>query len=195
MDTSTTENDVVIDTNEGEGETSNDTVSISKSEYEKLNQTLGSYKRELKDLRKAKEDSSKETSKTNTKSEEVSSNDSKLLERLEKVALRQANITHEDDIALAKLTAKKWGVDLEDIVSDEDFKVKLERQQRDRDNTLATSNIKGGTGSSQAKNTPEYWITKGVPPSRSDIPDRKVRAKIARAMMANTKSSKTFYND
>lgn len=195
MDTSTTENDVVIDTNEGEGETSNDTVSISKSEYEKLNQTLGSYKRELKDLRKAKEDSSKETSKTNAKSDNDSSNESKLLERLEKVALRQANITHEDDIALAKLTAKKWNVDLEDVLSDEDFKIKLERNQRDRDNALATSNIKGSAGSSNAKNTPEYWIAKGIPPSRTDVPDRKTRAQIARALMASTKSNKTFYND
>jgi hypothetical protein len=79
---------------------------------------------------------------------------------------------------------------------DYDFKAKLERQQTARNNIVATSNIRGGQGQSQAKNTPEYWIAKGVPPTSADIPDRKTRAKIARAMMANTSTGgKKFYNE
>jgi len=111
------------------------------------------------------------------------------------MALRQAGITHTDDVELAQRTAKKWGVDIDEVLADEDFKVKLERQQSGRANVEATSNIKGSVGTSQAKNTPEYWIAKGVPPSAADVPDRKTRATIARAMMTSSKDTKKFYND
>lgn len=189
------QNVVVGNNNEGEGETGEnqqetETISVSKTEYEKLNQTLGSLKRELKDLRKSKEDSSKETPKTNTESDS-----NRLVEKLERMSLRQAGITHQDDIDLARSTAKKWGMDLDEVLVDDDFKMKLERQQSARDNLVATSKIKGGGGTSQAKNTPEYWIAKGTPPTVADVPDRKLRATIARAMMSNSKSGRKFYND
>ena len=58
------------------------------------------------------------------------------------MALRQAGLSHQDDIDLARSTAKKWGVDLVDVLADDDFKVKLERQQTNRSNADATSNIK-----------------------------------------------------
>lgn len=188
MDTNETNPEVATDTNSNTAEAveTQETVSLSKSEYEKLNQTLGSLKRELKDYKKAKE----ETKETSTKPD-----DNKLLERVEKMTLRSANISHPDDVELAKSVAKKWNMDLEDVLVDEDFKVKLEKQQTSRDNLAATSKIKGGAGTSQAKFTPEYWIAKGTPPSANDVPDRKARAKIARAMISNAKSSKTFYND
>lgn len=189
MTTETSQEEVVVpETNEGEVEQEVDTISLRKSEYEKLNQDLGSLKRELKDLRKIKEDT-KETPKSNTQP------DNRLLERLEKSVLRQHNISHPDDVDLARNTAKKWGMDLEDVLVDDDFKAKLDRQQTARDNIAATSNVKGGAGSNQAKNSPEYWIAKGIPPSASEVPDRKTRANIARAMMASAKSSKKFYND
>jgi len=189
--TETQSQEVVVDTanNEGEGEVETDTISIPKKDYETLNQTLGSLKRELKDLRKAKDDT-KETPQQTTKPD-----DNRLVERLERMTLRQANITHPDDVDLAKNVAKKWGMDLEEVIGDEDFKAKLERQQTTRDNLAATSNVKGGAGQSQAKNTPEYWIAKGVPPTRNEVPDRKTRATIVRAMMSATRSGKKFYND
>jgi hypothetical protein len=121
--------------------------------------------------------------------------DNKLLERIERVSLRQAGVEHPDDIDLARKTAKKWNMDVEEVLADEDFKVKLEKQQTSRANTQATSGVKGGAGSSQAKNTPEYWVAKGTPPTPADVPDRKVRAKIVRAMMESTKSGKKFYNE
>jgi hypothetical protein len=185
----TNQEDVIVpQNNEGEGENNEgDTVSIPKADYEKLNQTLGSLKREIKDLKKPKEEP--------VTPDKTKPDDNRLLDRVEKMALRQANISHPDDIELAKTTAKKWGVDLEDILLDEDFKVKLEKQQTSRDNLAATSKVRGGAGQTQAKNTPEYWIAKGTPPSATDVPDRKTRAKIARAMMSNAKSNKTFYND
>lgn len=185
--------ETIVDSQEnnegGEGnETEVETVAVPKQDYDKLNQTLGSLKRELKDLKKSKEEP-KETSKTNQPDE------NKLLERLEKVSLRQAGIEHSDDIELARNTAKKWNMDLEEVLGDEDFKAKLEKQQTTRANKEATSGIKGGAGQSQAKNTPEYWKAKGVPPTPADVPDRKTRAKIVRAMIEGSKSSKVFYND
>lgn len=167
-------------------------VNIPKKDYDVLNQTIGSMKREIKDLKKSSETSVKKLDETSqTKPEE-----NVLLQKLERMALRQAGLTHNDDIELAKTTAKKWNMDVEDVLVDEDFKVKLERQQTTRSNAEATSGIRGKAGTTQAKNTPEYWVAKGTPPTAADVPDRKTRAKIARAMVKGaTSGGKTFYND
>lgn len=165
-----------------------ETISIPKAEWDKTNQTLGALKRENKDLKKPKE--------VAEPAQKNQSEDNAMLQKLERISLRQAGITHQDDVDLAKATAKKWGVDIDEVLTDEDFLVKLEKQQTKRSNEIATSNIRGGQGTSQAKNTPEYWIAKGTPPSRADVPDRKTRATIARAMMKNAGTSgKKFYND
>lgn len=171
--------------NAGEGnQEGGEMVSVSKADYDKLNQTLGSLKRENKDLKKPKEEV-KETPKTNQPDNSL----------LEKAYLRSAGINDPDEVKLALDTAKKWGVSIDSLVDDDDFKIKLEKVRTQKSNELATSGIKGGAGTSQAKNTPEYWIAKGTTPSATDVPDRKTRVKIAKAFMANAKSSKTFYND
>ena len=172
------------DSNDAVNENEGDFVKLSKSDYEKMNQTLGSLKRENKDLKKSKEEP-KET---------VSQPDA-VLQKLEKFALRQAGITHAEDVELARKTAKKWGVDIDEVIADEDFKVKLEKQQSARANVEATSEVKGGAGGSNAKENPAFWIAKGVPPTASDVPDRKTRVSITRAMMASAKGGKKFYND
>lgn len=164
-----------------------ETVSVSKAEYDKLNQTLGSLKRELKDVKKSKDEPITETPKSNSKPDESN--------LLQKAYLRSAGITSQDEVELALSTAKKWDVSVDSLVDDEDFKAKLEKLRTQKSNEVATSGIKGGAGKSQAKDSPEYWIAKGVPPSSTDVPDRKTRVKIARAMMADAKNSKTFYND
>ena len=114
---------------------------------------------------------------------------------LQKAYLRSAQITAEDEVELALTTAKKWDVSIDKLVDDEDFKIKLEKLRTSKANIAATHNLKGGKGPSEAKNTPEYWIAKGVPPTPDQVPDRKTRATIARAMMENQKSGKKFYNE
>ena len=118
---------------------------------------------------------------------------------LQKSFLRSAGITTADEVELARVTAKKWGVSydqLDRLVDDDDFKVKLEKLRTDKSNAEATSNLKGGGGKTEAKNTPDYWIAKGVPPSAEQVPDRKTRVTIARAMMKNAHTGgKKFYND
>lgn len=164
-------------------------VQVRKEEYDKLNQTLGSLKRENKDLKKPK-DSTQETPTPNA-------TDGNLLEKVERIALRTAGITHQDDIELAQKTAKKWGVDIDQLLEDSDFKVKLERQQTDRANVTATSDIKGsGNAPSNAKSTSEYWLAKGVPPTPADVPDSATRRKIIGDMrrQADSGTGSQFYN-
>lgn len=173
-------------TNESESSSNDEVVKLSKSDYDKMNQTLGSLKRELKDLKKPKEETREENSKTT---------DNSSVELLQKAFLRSAQITDKDEVELALTTSKKWGVPIDEIVDDEDFKLKLDKLRTQKSNELATSNVRGDGSSSSAKSSPDYWIAKGVPPTAQDVPDRKTRAKIARAMMEGAKSGKKFYSD
>ena len=194
MDTeTTTEGDVDTSNNEGEGKTEEEeVVTLKKEEYDTLNQTMGSLKKELKDLRKAQEKPKEdETPEQNQKLDDA------LLQKIERLAFRQEGITHDEDKELARKTAKKWGMDLDEVLADEDFKVKLEKQQSARTNVEATSNIKGGNaGQSQAKNTSEYWEKKGTPPTPKDVPDTTTRRKIIRDMLKTSKGDgkMKFYN-
>lgn len=191
METEIKTEGAVGDTTITEGEAAGqqaETVSVAKAEYDKLNQTLGSLKRELKDLKKAQGEAKDTPEKTKA-------GESDMAAKLEKVVLRSAGITHPDDVALAQKTAKKWGVDIDEVIGDEDFKAKLERQQGARANVEATSGVKGGSGSGQAKSDPAYWLAKGVPPTAADVPDRKARAKIVRSFMDSSRSGKKFHND
>ena len=193
---SETNEEVVVtpEENEGEVETREESITLSKSEWEKHNQTLGSLKRQLKDAQKAKE--TQETSTTNQKPDEIAL----LREKLDKQSIRSAGITHPDDVELAKTLAKKWNVDVEDLVVDEDFLAKLGKQQTSRANVEATSGIKGGGGKGAGtKSSPEYWLAKGEAPTDSDLSanniSRKDAAKIMRAFMDKKGSTKVFYND
>ena len=171
---------------EGSEQTSVETVSVIKSDYDKLHETVGSLKRELKDLRKASQETPQQTNQS----------DSALLQKVERMALKGAGIPHQDDVALAQKTAKKWGVDLDEVLEDEDFLIKLEKQRTMRSNLDATSNIHGDkTGGTSAKETAAYWFAKGTPPTPQDVPDRKTRSSIIRAMMDKGGKGKTFYND
>lgn len=190
MDTDkTTETETGTEHDGGEG-TEIETIAVPKKEYDTLNQTLGSYKKQIKDYKKALEKPEEKETPQSTKSD-----DTALLQKLERMSLRQAGITHQDDVDLARMTAKKWGVDVDEVLADDDFKVKLERQQTARANVAATSGVKGSASNSQSKQTPEFFIARGEPPTAAEVPDRKLRAKIVRAMMAGSGKGKTFYND
>lgn len=185
------------ETNEGavvtpevnEGDSKPDTISISKSEFEKMNQTLGSLKRELKDYKKASESVQETPQKTE------STDTSALLKKMENLALRAANVTHQDDVELARKIAKDTGKDIEDVLESGYFKYEVEALRTQRANADAVSNIKGDKGGVSSKTDPAYWLAKGQPPSPADVPDRKARAQIARAFMAGNGSGKKFYND
>lgn len=130
--------------------------------------------------------------KVSTKKEKKSDDEFGLLE---KTYLRSAGITDEDEVSLAKRLKKETGKDLDELIDSKYFKTELEDLRDAKASIEATSGVEGGGSESQAKNTPEYWKAKGVPPTREQVPDRKTRAKIARAMMSSAKSGSKFYND
>lgn len=185
------ENDtsVEVEATEAEAtETSTEDTPKVETPKETPEQRVARLQRQLKRARKDAgiEDAPK------PKAKEKDSDDSNLLQ---KAFLRTAGIATEKEVELALETAKKWDMTVDKLVDDEDFQVKLEKLRTSEANALATSEIKGGGNTSNAKNTPEYWLAKGVPPTADQVPDRKTRATIARAMMQNEKSGKKFYND
>lgn len=182
-ETATQETETVSDN----GSTPSELAEI-KSMLETFNNDIASLKRSVKKASKPSETPQKTESPEN----------SDLLERVEKMALRTAGITHPDDISFAQETAKKWNMDMDALIEDEDFQAKLTRQQTQRKNEEATSGVKGDKsgGTSGAKEEPGYWLAKGTPPSPEDVPDRKTRAKIMRAFMAEEKGTgkNPYYN-
>lgn len=177
----------VAGTSGGEGQAL-DKFEIAKAEYEELMRdraALGSLKREFKDLKKSLE--SKDTPEKTTQPEHS--------DLIQKTFLRAAGITSQDEVELALTTARKWDMPVDKLVDDEDFKSKLEKHRSSKANIDATSNIRGDKGKVSAKDTPDYWLAKGVPPTAAEIPDRKARAKITKAFMDSARSSKMFYND
>jgi hypothetical protein len=167
-----------------------ETITVSKKDYDVLNQTIGAQKKQIKDFQRAQEEAKRASKETSEKTE----SDNVLMQKLERMSLRQAGITHTDDIELARVTAKKWGVDVDEVLGDEDFRAKLARQQTSRANVEATSGVKGGTGGLN-KSDPNYFISRGEYPTREEMPDRKQRMKVQRAMAETAKSGKKFYND
>lgn len=142
---------------------------------------------------KTKAEKSKEAPKAEKTETETKPEGNNLLE---KAFLRSAGITDKEEVELALTTAKKWGMDIDNLVDDDDFQEKLDKFRTKKANLLATSGVKGDKTGSSAKEDPSYWIAKGTPPTAEQVPDRKARVKIARAMMASEKGgAKRFYND
>lgn len=115
---------------------------------------------------------------------------------LKKAFLRSAGITDSEEVELALSTAKKWSVEVDALVDDDDFKAKLEKHRTAKANTLATSNIRGGAGTSKAKDSIEYWLNLGRTPKADEVSDIKFRAKVLRAFADKEKGvgQGHFYN-
>jgi hypothetical protein len=115
---------------------------------------------------------------------------------VEKGYLRSADIVEADEIELAQTLQKETGKDLDILIESKYFKSELKELRDSKAISKATSGVEGGGGDNKASNTPEHWIAKGVPPTKEQVPDRKTRVKIARAMMKDASTSgKRFYND
>lgn len=183
------ENETNLDNTEATGteETSEQGTDRVAELEEELRKRDGSIKR-----LKTKLEKSKETPEDKTEEKKSENSDNSLLE---KAFLRSASITDKEEVELALKTAKKWDMSIDELVDDDDFKVKLEKHRTNKSNLNATTNVKGDKSGSSAKNTPEYWTAKGTPPTAEQVPDRKERAKIVRAMMKDAKTGKQFYNE
>lgn len=114
---------------------------------------------------------------------------------LEKTYLRTADIIEEDEVELVKKLMEETGKGIE-VIETKYFKSELEELRSKKATEKAVSDIRGGRGGVKAADSPDYWVAKGVPPTKEQVPDRKTRVKIARAMMQNASTGgKKFYND
>lgn len=115
---------------------------------------------------------------------------------IEKTFLRAAGITDQEEVELALSVSKKWGLTVDALVDDADWKEKLEKHRVAKANTEATAEVRGSARQGSSKDSVEYWVAKGAPPSADQVPDRKVRAKIARALMVEKKGTgkNPYYN-
>lgn len=196
MNTDENNQEGVINNDDGGGNdemTTTEEVKLTKAEYEEFvgyKSTVGSLKRELKDLKKSLEGKGEGRA-------EAPKSQSGEFGLLQKSFLRSAGIIEPDEVELAKQTSKKWGVDVDSLVDDEDFKAKLEKLRTTKSNAKATT-VEGANGSSGGvKNSVEYWSQKGELPSSKDVPDRKLRAEISREMAKRSRygSGGKFYNE
>lgn len=161
-------------------------VDYSK-ELQKSAETIGSLKRELKDLKKILKESQEP-------SQEVSK-ETNNFGLSEKALLKAYGVSDEEEVELARKIQKQTGMPWDELVDDEYFESKLKQHRNYRSNAFAATGIETGGGDVKAKFTPQYWLQKGVPPTREQVPDTAARRKIARAFIANAKKGKTFYND
>lgn len=176
---------------ESTDDTPNAKLEELQSELQKRDETIGSLKREMKDLKKSLE-KPKETSKKTDEPDKLAH----LEEQLQKLTLQQAGITSDKEKELADKLKEETGMDWDKLINSKYFKSELEELRAEEANAKATSGVSGDGAKGNAKQTEDYWVAKGVPPTREQVPDRKTRASIARAMLKNASSGgKTFYND
>lgn len=159
--------------------------SIQKSIDERFTSFEGRLNRESKKEKKKESDE-----KTDKK------DDSALIQRLDTLALKSEGIKDQDEIELAHKLKEETGKEMDDLLQTNYFQSELKALRDDKANKNATSNVQGGGGENNAKNTKEYWDAKGTLPTAADVPDKKTRVKIIRDMMDSSKNNgKKFYND
>lgn len=168
-------------------ETSTETTSRLaelEAELKRRDETIGSLKREVKDFKKKSSETSEEKPENRPDSNNL----------IDKAFLRSAGYADKDEVELALSTAKKWGVALDELVDDEDFKIKIDKLRTQKQNAVAT-NVKGDRTNQKSGNSLDYWVSKGTPPTAEQVPDRAERTKITRAMMENARQGGgKFYN-
>lgn len=174
--------------NEEESEESNESTEDSKESKEESKDSdkdaeIAKLKRQLK---RAKSDNAPKNQKS----------DEKLEEKLNKLALKTEGIVEADEVELARKLQEETGKEMDDLLSSRYFKTELEALREEKANTEATSGVEGGSGQSSAKETAEYWLQKGTPPTPEDVPNKKKRREIVQEFIkqGNTQG-KTFYND
>lgn len=153
----------------------------------------------LRESLKEKDAKIAELSKTEKKAEK---SDEELSKRLDKLALKAAGINEADEVELLEKWKTDTGRDADSIVDNNIFKKELEDIRVAKANLKATSDIKGESGASGAKNEPDYWIAKATkgPDGNLLFPEEmpkelytKVLAKLAASSGGNSEELK-FYN-
>lgn len=177
-----------------EGEGTEESISVKKADYDKLNETLGSLKRENKDFKKEIENLKNPKETLKTKPEELT----KLQSQVETLGLKSLGLTTEKEIELAKKIQKETGMDWSKLSDSKYFLHELDELRTQEKNLVATTEVRGGGGESNARNTPEFWLALGRPPNKEESAkmDRKDKAKILRAFMKEAEGvgKNPYYN-
>ena len=118
---------------------------------------------------------------------------------LEKAFLKSSGYNDAEEIELFKKWKDDTGKSIDELVDHPFVKAEIENFRTAKKNQLATSNIKGdGSGESNTKGDPNYWISKMDDQHNfpEDLPkDRKLRSAIANKLMQQQEEGKKFYND
>lgn len=138
--------------------------------------------------------------KPKTDKEPVKS-DEEVMKRLETMALKMAGLIADDEVELYNKWKEQTGREADSILENKIFQAELADVRTAKANAVATSDIKGESGKSDAKSTPEYWIAKstkdseGNPVFPEDLPnDFNLRAAIVEKMLGSSKDKREFYN-
>ena len=127
--------------------------------------------------------------------------DEEVTKRLDKMALKLADISAADEVELYDKWKDRTKMEAEEIIEDEVFQAQLGNLRTAKVNAAATADVKGEGAASGAKNDPDYWIAKATKNDKGELMfpeelpnDFKLRAAIIERMGASTKSTKQFYN-
>lgn len=170
-------------------ESSNDTSQLMEKldEFgEKINALEGRLNRQTK----------KETKSKSETPEKTKSDSSELANKVEALSLQVAGITKDSEVELARNLQSETGLPMDKLLNSKYFKTELEELRTQEKNDEATTGVKGDkSGSSNPKQSADYWIAKGEYPTREQVSDRKVRKEIRDAFVAKEKGTTGgFYN-
>ena len=177
------------------GDSTTETIALSKKEYDELKKaetTIGSMKRELKDLRQKADESKNSPNET----KETPKNQTEEFGLLQRSYLASLGYKDADEVERAKEIQRETGMEWEKLAESKYFQTEMQGLRDAKANAAATDTGAGGAAPSGAKTTPAYWMQKGTPPTKEDVPDRKARAAIIRAMTERERSGGgTFYDE
>lgn len=153
--------------------------------------------KKYKDLLAESKKSVQADDKTSKKNESSSKSDEGLKGQVQRLALKVAGITKVSEIELAEKLQKETGKDWDTLLESKYFKTELDDLRSNEASEEASTGIKGnrGGGSSGARDTAEFYISRGTPPTPTEVPDRKTRTGIIRKFLSSQETSKTFYNE
>lgn len=113
-----------------------------------------------------------------------------VLDYSQKAFLIASGIKGNDEFGLVQEVMKSTGKSLEDVIESKYFKAEL-NEIRELNKTSDANPSSGNRSGNAARNTVEYWITKGELPPASDV---ELRRKVVNARMTKAKSAGQFYN-
>lgn len=93
--------------------------------------------------------------------------------------LEAKGITHSDDQELVLKQAKKWDMNLVEVLADKDLQGKLQTSKEQREAEAGMPKGRG-TNSSKTQDDPQYWISKGEMPKDQKTAEQVVESKLAK---------------